>query len=52
MASENKKKKMKNAHSHHGFALKEKFMKMKKRLFYNASQRKELRKEAMRELGL
>jgi hypothetical protein len=41
MASENKKRKMKNAHSHHGFALKEKDLKMRRRLFFNSSTRKQ-----------
>lgn len=44
MASENKKNKMKNAHSYHGFALKNKDMKLKRALFYNASKRQELKK--------
>jgi len=40
MSSENKKKKMKNACSYHGFALKEHKTKLKRRLFYNASNRR------------
>lgn len=44
MASENKKKKEKNSNTNHGFALKEKLMKLKRLLFYNASKRKELKK--------
>lgn len=44
MSSENKKKKEKNSNSNHGFALKEKLMKLKRMLFYNASTRKELKK--------
>jgi hypothetical protein len=40
MASENKKRKMKNAHSNRGFALKESLMKMKRMLFFNASNRR------------
>lgn len=40
MASENKKRKMKNAHSNHGFALKESTMKLKRLLFFNASNRR------------
>jgi hypothetical protein len=46
MASENKKKKMKNSNSHHGFALKEKKMKLKRMLFFNASQRKQNNRDA------
>lgn len=44
MASENKKHKMNNAHSNHGFALKEKNMRIKRRLFFNSSIRKKLNK--------
>jgi len=44
MASENKKRKEKNSNSNHGFSLKEKLMKLKRVLFYNASKRKELKK--------
>jgi len=44
MASENKKHKEKNSNSNHGFALKEKLMKLKRALYYNASKRKELKK--------
>lgn len=44
MASENKKKKEKNCHSNHGFALKEKLMKLKRLLYFNSSTRKELKK--------
>ena len=44
MASENKKRKEKNAYSHHGFALKEKRMKLKRLLYFNASKRQELKK--------
>lgn len=44
MASENKKKKEKNCNSDHGFALKEKMMKLKRLLFFNSSKRKELKK--------
>lgn len=44
MASENKKKKEKNCNSYHGFALKEKMMKLKRLLFFNSSKRKELKK--------
>jgi hypothetical protein len=44
MASENKKRKEKNSNSTHGFALKEKLMKLKRALFYNSSKRKELKK--------
>lgn len=44
MASENKKKKEKNCNSNHGFALKEKMMKLKRLLFFNSSKRKELKK--------
>lgn len=44
MASKNKKKKAKNARSYGDFALKEKKMKMKRSLFYNASKRKQLKK--------
>jgi len=44
MASENKKRKEKNSNSNHGFALKEKLMKLKRALYYNASKRKELKK--------
>lgn len=40
MASENKKRKMKNAHSNRGFALKESLMKIKRSLFFNASNRR------------
>ena len=43
MASENKKRKMKNAYSNHGFALKEHVMKLKRMLFFNASTRKSLK---------
>lgn len=42
MASKNKWKKMKNARSHRGFALKESKLKMKRRLFFNSSMRKKL----------
>lgn len=44
MASVNKKKKMKNCHSNHGFAFKEKIMKLKRALFFNASKRQDLKK--------
>lgn len=44
MASENKKKKEKNSYSNHGFALKEKLMKLKRLLYFNASKRLELKK--------
>ena len=44
MASENKKKKEKNCNSSHGFALKEKLMRLKRLLFYNSSTRKDLKK--------
>ena len=43
MASKNKRNKEKNCHSNHGFALKEKLMKMKKILYFNSSKRKELK---------
>lgn len=45
MSSEKKKRKMKNSHTNHGFALKEKISKIKRLLFYNASKRKELKRE-------
>jgi len=41
MASENKKRKEKNNPSDHGFALKNKDVKMKRMLYYNSSTRKE-----------
>ena len=44
MASESKKRKMKNSYTNRGFALKEKLMKLKRVLFYNSSKRKELKK--------
>jgi hypothetical protein len=44
MASENKKRKEKNSNSNHGFALKEKVMKLKRALYFNASKRQELKK--------
>lgn len=44
MASENKKKKAKNSGSYRDFAIKEKDMKMKRVLFYNAAKRKKLKK--------
>lgn len=44
MSSENKKRKEKNSNSNHGFALKEKIMKLKRALYFNASKRKELKK--------
>lgn len=50
MASENKKRKEKNTNSNHGFALKEKNMKLKRMLFYNASKRKELKKIKLYEI--
>lgn len=44
MASVNKMNKEKNSRSNHGFALKEKGLKMKRMLYYNASMRKENKK--------
>jgi hypothetical protein len=44
MASQNKKSKENNSNSHHGFALKEKLMKIKGALYFNASKRQELKK--------
>lgn len=44
MASENKKKKEKNCNSYHGHALKEKFIKLKRLLYFNSSKRQELKK--------
>lgn len=41
MASQNKKNKEKNCYSNHGFALKEKFMKIKRLLYFNSSMRRE-----------
>lgn len=43
MSSQNKKNKEKNCNSYHGFALKEKNMKLKRLLFFNSSKRKELK---------
>lgn len=45
MSSYNKIKKEKNSNSRHGFALKEKDMKIKRLLYFNASLRKKLKKE-------
>lgn len=39
MSSENKKRKEKNCHSNHGFALKESIMKLKRLLYFNSSTR-------------
>jgi len=44
MSSKNKKNKEKNSNSYHGFALKEKHMKLKRALYFNASKRQELKK--------
>jgi len=44
MSSENKKRKEKRCNSIHGFALKEKLMKLKRALYYNASKRQELKR--------
>lgn len=45
MTSENKRRKEKNtSHSCHGFALKEKLMKLKGALYFNSSKRQELKK--------
>ena len=44
MSSQNKKKKEKNYYSNHGFALKEKLMKLKRLLYFNSSKRQELKK--------
>lgn len=45
MTSENKKRKEKNRfHSSHGFALKEKLLKLKRFLYFNSSKRQELKK--------
>lgn len=45
MTSESKRRKEKNnPHSYHGFALKEKLMKLKGMLYFNSSKRKELKK--------
>lgn len=41
MASQNKKNKEKNCYSDHGFALKEKLMKIKGLLYFNSSMRRE-----------
>jgi len=40
MSAQNKKKKEKNAWSYHGFALKEHESKLKRLLYFNASQRR------------
>ena len=48
MASENKKKKLKNSYCCHG-ALKNKKLKLKKTQFYNASQRKDLNSKISKE---
>lgn len=45
MSSQNKRKKEKNSNSWHGFALKEKLMKLKRRLFFNSSLRSEMKKD-------
>jgi hypothetical protein len=50
MASENKKRKEKNCNSNHGFALKEKNMKLKRLLYYNSSQRKDYKNELHNEI--
>jgi hypothetical protein len=44
MASKNKKNKEKNCYSNHGHALKKSETRMKKRMYYNSSQRKKLKK--------
>lgn len=44
MASKNKKNKEKNCYSNHGFALKEKLMKLKRLLYFNGSKRRDLKK--------
>lgn len=44
MASENKKRKEKNCNSGHGFALKEKVLKLKRLLYFNSSKRQELKR--------
>jgi hypothetical protein len=48
MASENKKKKLKNSYCWYG-ALKNKKLKLKRILFYNASQRKDLNSKISKE---
>ena len=45
MTSESKRRKEKNtSHSYHGFALKEKILKLKGFLYFNASKRQDLKK--------
>lgn len=43
MASQNKKNKEKNCYSNHGWALKQKDTRLKRLLYFNASQRKEIK---------
>jgi len=46
MTSENKRRKEKNtSHSCHGFALKEKLMKLRGALYFNSSKRQDLKKK-------
>lgn len=46
MASEKKKRKEKRCNSNHGFALKEKNLKIRRLLYFNSSQRKQNNKDA------
>lgn len=51
MTSENKRRKEKNtSHSCHGFALKEKLMKLKGALYFNSSKRQDLKKKLDNEI--